>query len=290
MIQPPNYTQTPNICFDEIFKTLKEGELRVILVIIRQTFGWHKAYDRISLSQLADKSGILKTSVCRSLNSLIQKGLVQKKIFGKFGQERCYYSLVMQEISEEKIDPNDGIETEEEMELISNNSYQSPKETPQSPKETPPSLLKRPTKETPSKQTCSVSVNTPPVGGPLDEIEKIKKMGMGGQSFEVSKSDLLKASIMMRKNWTPQEIEECWKILSNYSSPISDWFRFCEGTIENLRKTAQTQNIKEKSCKQHQMNQKKTQQNLKEQSTTTKKDISDFVTFGQIYPDFRPIL
>ena len=78
-IQPPNYTQSPNVFFDEIFKELKEGELRVILVIIRQTFGWHKPADKISFSQLSEKTGMERKSVCRSLNSLIEKGLITKK-------------------------------------------------------------------------------------------------------------------------------------------------------------------------------------------------------------------
>lgn len=151
----PNYTQAPNVCFDEIFKTLKEGELRVILVLIRQTFGWHKSIERISLGQIADKSGIDRRSVCRSLNSLIAKGLVTKKKFGDKGKERCYFSLLMNAPVEEEKEP-DGDISEEELELLSNNSYQCPKVTggsdlkspPQGPKVTTPSDLKSPTKET----------------------------------------------------------------------------------------------------------------------------------------------
>ncbi len=82
-IQPPNYTQSPNVLFDEVFKTLKEGELRIVLVLIRQTFGWHKQWDQISIGILSDKSGMERKSVCRSLNSLIEKGIVEKKKFGK---------------------------------------------------------------------------------------------------------------------------------------------------------------------------------------------------------------
>src|SRR5690606_40618230 len=97
-ISAPNYTQTPNICFDELFKTLKEGELRVILVIMHQTFGWHKNYDKISISQIAEKSGMERKSVCRSMNSLIEKGLVIKKKFGELGKEKCYFSLVVDDL------------------------------------------------------------------------------------------------------------------------------------------------------------------------------------------------
>ena len=60
MIKAPNYTQTPNVFFDEIMPTLKFGELKVLFVINRQTFGFHKEWDRISVSQLMKKTGMTK--------------------------------------------------------------------------------------------------------------------------------------------------------------------------------------------------------------------------------------
>lgn len=127
-ISAPNYTQTPNSCFDEMFKALKEGELRVVLVLIRQTFGWHKSADRISLGQIARKSGMEKSSVCKSLKTLIEKDLVTKKKFGDPGKERCYYSLILEQNPEEDFD--DEPMCDEERELISNNYYQCSKNTP----------------------------------------------------------------------------------------------------------------------------------------------------------------
>jgi phage replication O-like protein O len=153
MISAPNHTQTPNICFDEIFKTLKEGELRVILVLIRQTFGWHKPFDRISLSQLAEKSGMERKSVCRSLNSLIQKNLVRKTKIGEVGRERCYYMLVTEKVENETRKEDDGIESAEEIQLISNILYQCPKDTPPVSYGHPPSVFRTPTKETNTKET-----------------------------------------------------------------------------------------------------------------------------------------
>lgn len=152
-ISLPNYTQTPNICFDEIFKKLDVGELRVILVIIRQTFGWHKTYDRISLSQLASKTGMDRANVARSLRSLISKNLIEKRKFGEKGKEKCYYALLMEEIEQEHINEEDGNESEEEMELISNNLYQCQGDTPPVSRGHPPSVKGTPTKETNTKET-----------------------------------------------------------------------------------------------------------------------------------------
>lgn len=150
----PNYTQAPNVFFDEVFKTLTEGELRIVLVLVRQTFGWHKPADRISLSQLADKTGMPKTSVCRSLSTLLAKNLIQKHKFGNPGQERVYYALVVEQEKQELPPiPTDGIESEEEMALISNNLYQSLKETPPVSERDPPQSLKETHKINSSKET-----------------------------------------------------------------------------------------------------------------------------------------
>ena len=51
-IEAPNYTQIPNIYFDEIMQILNQTENIVFLVIMRKTFGWHKKRDAISYSQV----------------------------------------------------------------------------------------------------------------------------------------------------------------------------------------------------------------------------------------------
>lgn len=115
MIPAPNYTQTPNIFFDEIMKTLNEGELRVLLLVMRQTFGWHKSEDWLTLSFLSKKTGYERRSVCRILERLIKKKLIFKRIEGLKGYQKCYYSLVTDYQKEEEPEDNEGIETEEEM-------------------------------------------------------------------------------------------------------------------------------------------------------------------------------
>ena len=50
----PNYTQVPDEVFDVLAPDLSEAELRVLLYIVRRTFGFKKAADDISLKQLVD--------------------------------------------------------------------------------------------------------------------------------------------------------------------------------------------------------------------------------------------
>ena len=124
-VPAPNFTQTPNALFDEWLPKLGMAELKVLMVIMRKTFGWHKVRDRISLSQLQKITGLERTHVCKGIKGLIEKQLITKFVTGEKGSQETYYELVV-------IDD-------------SNNSYQCPKDTP-------PSVVKTPTKETVTKE------------------------------------------------------------------------------------------------------------------------------------------
>ena len=50
----PNYTQVPDELFDELMSELSGAELKVLLYIIRRTFGFKKDSDNISLSQICN--------------------------------------------------------------------------------------------------------------------------------------------------------------------------------------------------------------------------------------------
>ncbi len=109
-IAPPNYTQTPNDLFDHWLPLLGEAELKVLLVIIRKTFGWHKKRDRISITQLSEITGLLRETVIKATTSLQSKGIIIKDVKGQAGRQETHYELVIEEES--------------------NNSYPSVKPTP----------------------------------------------------------------------------------------------------------------------------------------------------------------
>ena len=88
----PNYTQVPDVVFDELLQILSGAELKVLLYIIRRTFGFKKASDDISLNQML--TGIVrkdgerldsgcgiknKTSLSQALQSLEKMGIIVKK-------------------------------------------------------------------------------------------------------------------------------------------------------------------------------------------------------------------
>ncbi|MBK8484751.1 MAG: replication protein [Saprospiraceae bacterium] len=76
-------TQVPNVVFDEHLPALTESELKILLIIIRQTNGWidkftgkRKTRDRISHSQSMSKTGLSRRVISNAIKSLCSKGLV----------------------------------------------------------------------------------------------------------------------------------------------------------------------------------------------------------------------
>jgi phage replication O-like protein O len=98
-IVAPTFTQTPNDLFDHWLPLLNESELKVLLVILRKTFGWNKIRDHISTSQLVQLTGQSRRAVIYATQSLQDKGLVLKELVGKEGLQEAYYELVVDDNS-----------------------------------------------------------------------------------------------------------------------------------------------------------------------------------------------
>lgn len=82
----PRYTQVPDQLFDEVMAHLSGAELKVLLYIIRRTFGFKKDIDNISLNQICNgittRDGeVLDKGTGLSLSTvqLAIKGLLSKK-------------------------------------------------------------------------------------------------------------------------------------------------------------------------------------------------------------------
>lgn len=98
-IPQPNFTQTPNDLFDHWLPFLGEVELKVLLVIMRKTFGWHKVRDKISISQLEKLTGSTPTNIGKAIKSLISKGVILKQVTGENGKQETFYELAVCEDS-----------------------------------------------------------------------------------------------------------------------------------------------------------------------------------------------
>src|SRR5579862_6559505 len=86
--QSPNTTPVPDELFDKLLPDLVGSELKVLLYIIRRTFGFKRDSDTISLSQMLhgirtrdgrqlDRGvGLSKKSLLQAINSLEAKHIV----------------------------------------------------------------------------------------------------------------------------------------------------------------------------------------------------------------------
>ena len=79
-VPSPNYTQIPNLLFDEILPHMKSlSELKVILAVARKTFGFHKRADLLSLTQIEELTGLSRQGVLDGVKAGLERGILQRK-------------------------------------------------------------------------------------------------------------------------------------------------------------------------------------------------------------------
>jgi hypothetical protein len=71
--ESPNYTQAPNDFFAMI-PNMEEAELRVTLVMIRQTFGFHREGFKMGLNKLADAAGLSRNGAKAGAEAAEKRG------------------------------------------------------------------------------------------------------------------------------------------------------------------------------------------------------------------------
>jgi len=105
----PRYTQVPDELFDVLLPRLSGPELKVILYVIRRTFGFKKDSDSISLSQICSGittrqgdvldsgTGLSKSTVALVLKSLVEKNILvrRRNSSREKGNEPTTYALNM---------------------------------------------------------------------------------------------------------------------------------------------------------------------------------------------------
>ncbi len=226
-IVKPSYFQCPNDLIDHWMPLLKEGELRILLIVIRKTFGWNKDKDYISYSLFEEISGLGRKAVLKSVQSLVERGLIKKEITGIFGKEKVFYSLIVHENTQQKIETD-----------------QAPKDPPdQAPKDPPPGSLGSPQKTiTKDNVVCSVCSAENCEGSCQEENPQgshqsliCERKNCRGEVYTASIQDVFGHAVKTHKNWTPIEIEQAWKIFEAYSDDVNNYFNFIEGIINNLR-------------------------------------------------------
>ena len=103
----PNYTPVPDELFDEQLPDLSGAELKVLLYVVRRTFGFKRESDNISLSQMLnglrtrdgrvlDRGvGLSKKTLLQAIKSLEEQNIIltQRRRSQEKGDEPTSYRL-----------------------------------------------------------------------------------------------------------------------------------------------------------------------------------------------------
>lgn len=74
------YLKIANELFEELPRIkLSSYEIRILLVLLRKTYGWGKIWDKISLSQFSEATGINRNHISRTLNKLVKYNIIKKR-------------------------------------------------------------------------------------------------------------------------------------------------------------------------------------------------------------------
>ena len=187
----PNYTPVPDELFDEQLPDLSGSELKVLLYIIRRTFGFKKDSDNISLNQLLNGittkegtvldrgTGLTKKTLLEAIKSLVEKNLIltERRRSKEKGDEPTTYRLnILSETSGNNHTPSG----------VKNTPGGGGENTP------PPSDKNYPTQETASQKTGDNTVNGVVKGGEGSSIRKLPDVDQPKDSpFAISKSQKL---------------------------------------------------------------------------------------------------
>lgn len=64
--------------FFELIPLLSGNELKILLTIIRKTYGWHKESTILKLTEISQLTGISWKNISSPINSLVEKGFIRK--------------------------------------------------------------------------------------------------------------------------------------------------------------------------------------------------------------------
>ena len=85
----PNTTQVPNVLLDVVMRQISDAALRVLLAVVRKTYGFQKKCDAVSLTQLQKLTGMSRKAVVDGIKKLGSLLIINKR----GGREGNVYEL-----------------------------------------------------------------------------------------------------------------------------------------------------------------------------------------------------
>jgi hypothetical protein len=102
----PNFTQYPNEILDEWMPHLSGNQTKIMNVFVRQIYGFHKEYDKISVRQISQKTGIPIGGVFRDLKILIGLGCLRILKRGGKSNPHTYEIVNITHVLSERVQVN----------------------------------------------------------------------------------------------------------------------------------------------------------------------------------------
>lgn len=78
--EAPNYTMVPNDFFDLMMPQMDMAELKVLICLMRATFGFHRPTVQLSIRQIARATGLTPKSVMSGAEKLCARGVVGRTV------------------------------------------------------------------------------------------------------------------------------------------------------------------------------------------------------------------
>lgn len=92
-----NYFEVPNQLTDEFYSDIPPSALKIYLLLIRKTWGWHKCGDWVSMSQFMTGTGMTKMTILKNLKWLEENGYIWSAKVGEEGREQKLYFIMSEE-------------------------------------------------------------------------------------------------------------------------------------------------------------------------------------------------
>ena len=98
----PNFTQYPNEILDNWMPHLSGNQTKIMNVFVRQIYGFHKDFDKISVRQISSKTGIPTAGVFRDLKILLSIGAIRILKQGNKSNPHTYQIVNVTELLSER--------------------------------------------------------------------------------------------------------------------------------------------------------------------------------------------
>ena len=158
------WTQTPNFIYD-LMPEMKEAEIKVVMLIVRQTIGWQRESVSLSVSDFKRMTGLAQASVVSGIKAALDHGILERT-----GDKNSYTYKIIEPVATPKSVQNLN-RFDEPVQILNQNGSNSESKSVQNLNDT---NIKRIKEKEETKEIVADATPTPPVA-PVVVKEKPKR-------------------------------------------------------------------------------------------------------------------